>query len=142
MGITSFHRYYEPLLLLLPLVFHRLPGIPGCTVFRFDYRSSVFALNAIPVLLFSYSSLSVNCMAYDDQYYLADAHRYDNEWGVGPASPTGFVWMALAACMFPADELQSGRAAMLISWLLLGVGILLGSTRQTTRTPEKTAFYR
>jgi hypothetical protein len=29
-GITPLHRYYEPL--LLPLVFHRLPGIPGYTV--------------------------------------------------------------------------------------------------------------
>ena len=69
---------------------------------------------------------------------LADVHRYDSE-GV---SATGFIWMALAARMFPADELQSARAAMLVSWLLLGAGILLGPTRPTARTPEKTAFYR
>jgi hypothetical protein len=44
--------------------------------------------------------------------------------------------------MFRADELQSARAAMLISWLLLGAGILLGPTRPTARMPEKTGFYR
>ena len=52
------------------------------------------------------------------------------------------IWMALAARMFPADELQSARAAMLLSWLLLDAGILLGPTRPTARTLEKTAFYR
>jgi hypothetical protein len=31
--------------------------------------------------------------------------------------------------MFPADELQSARTAMLIGWIVLGAGILLGPTR-------------
>jgi hypothetical protein len=111
------------------------------------YRPAVLliALNAISALLFI---LFVNRMAYDDQYHLADVHRYDGEGAsangirahINPASPTGFIWMALAARMFPADELQSARAAIFIGWLLLGAGILLGPTRPTARTPEKTAF--
>jgi hypothetical protein len=80
----------------------------------------LFALNAISALLFI---RFVNRMAYDDQYYLAHVHSYDSEGvsangiraHINPASPTGFIWMALAARMFPADELQSARAAMLIS---------------------------
>jgi hypothetical protein len=113
------------------------------------YRLAVllFALNAISALVFI---LFVNRMAYDDQSYRADLHRYDGEGvsangiraHINPASPTGFIWMALAARMFPADELQSTRAAILIGWPLLGAGILLGPTRPSARTPEKTAFYR
>jgi hypothetical protein len=39
------------------------------------------------------------------------------------------LYLALAARMFPADELQSARTAMLIGWIVLGAGILLGPTR-------------
>jgi Dolichyl-phosphate-mannose-protein mannosyltransferase len=105
------------------------------------YRLAVllFALNAISALLFI---LFINRMAYDDQYNLADVHRYASEGvsannlraHINPAGPTGFIWMAVATRMFPADELQSARAAILISWLLLGAGILRRS--RYTRFPS------
>jgi hypothetical protein len=41
------------------------------------------------------------------------------------AGPTGFVWMVLAARRLPTDELRSARAAVLISWLVLGAVILI-----------------
>ena len=105
------------------------------------YRLAVllFVLNTISALLFI---LFVNRMAYDDQYNFADVHRYASEGvsansiraHINPAGPTGFIWMAVAARMFPADELRSARAAILISWLLLGAGILIGA--RYTRFPS------
>ncbi len=105
------------------------------------YRLAVllFVLNAISALLFI---LFVNRIAYDDQYNLADVHRYASEGAsansirahINPAGPTGFIWMAVAARMFPADELRSARAAILISWLLLGAVILIGT--RYTRFPS------
>jgi hypothetical protein len=74
-------------------------------------------------------------------YYLADVHRYDSQWVSARRTPpalSGWLWRLAT---FPGDE-QSARGAMLISWLLLGAGILLGPTRPTARTPEKAAFYR
>jgi Dolichyl-phosphate-mannose-protein mannosyltransferase len=98
------------------------------------YRLAVllFVLNAISALLFI---LFINHMAYDDQYNLADVHRYASEGlsadsikaHINPAGPTGFVWMAVAVRLFPANELRSARAAILISWLLLGAAILIGA---------------
>ena len=105
------------------------------------YRLAVllFVLNAISALLFI---LLVNRMAYDDQYNLADVHRYASAGvsvdsiraHINPAGPTGFAWMALAARRFPTDELRSARAAILISWLLLGAVILIGA--RYTRFPS------
>jgi hypothetical protein len=98
------------------------------------YRLAVvlFLLNSISALLFI---IFVNHMAYDDTYNLADVHRYAHEGvsvdsiraNINPAGPTGFVWMAQAARFFPADELRSARVAILVSWLFLGAGILIGA---------------
>lgn len=74
-------------------------------------------------------------MAYDDAYNIADVRRYAHQGvsvdsvraNINPAGPTGFVWMALAARLFPADELRGARVGTLISWLLLGAGILIGA---------------
>jgi hypothetical protein len=98
------------------------------------YRLAVllFALNVISALLFI---LFVNHMYYDDQYNLSDVHRYVSEGlsadsikaHINPAGPTGFVWMAAAVRLFPKNELRSARAAILISWLLLGAGVLIGA---------------
>jgi hypothetical protein len=92
----------------------------------------LFALNVISALLFI---VFINHMYYDDQYNLADVHRYASEGfsadsikaHINPAGPTGYVWMAIAARLFPENELRSARAAALISWLLLGAGILIGA---------------
>ena len=107
----------------------------SCRVLTEKYfRLAVFLLgiNAISALLFI---LVVNRMYYDDQDNLADVHRYARE-GVSAGNirahinspgPTAFIWMAVAARAFPSDELRSARAAVLVSWLLLGAGILIGA---------------
>ncbi len=105
------------------------------------YRVAVFlfVINAISALFFI---LFVNRIAYDDHYNITDVHRYARD-GVSAdtirahmnaAGPTSFVWMAGAARMFPANELRSARIAVLISWLLLGAGILIGA--RYTRFPS------
>src|SRR5260370_12023566 len=81
-------------------------------------------------------------MVYDDQYNFADVHRYAHEGvsadsiraQINPAGPTGFVWMALVARSFPTNELRSARAAIPVSWILLGAGILIGA--RYTRFPS------
>jgi len=107
----------------------------------------LFLLNAISALLFI---IFVNRMVYDDQYNLADVHRYAHE-GVSadslraqmnPAGPTGFVWMALVARSFPTNELRSARTAILVSWILLGAVILIIGARYTRRPlPWYAAFF-
>jgi hypothetical protein len=90
----------------------------------------LFLLNAVSALLFI---IFVNRMAYDDAYNLPDVHRYAHQGvsvdsiraNINPAGPTGFIWMALVTHFFPGDELRSARAGILISWLLLGAGILI-----------------
>lgn len=92
----------------------------------------LFALNALSASLFI---CFVNHMYYDDKYNLSDVHRYANEGisansikaHINPAGPTGFVWMAMAVRLFPKNELKSARVAVLISWLLLGGGILVSA---------------
>lgn len=97
------------------------------------YRLAVvlFVINVISALLFI---LFVNRIAYDDHYNITDVHRYARE-GVSAdtirahmnaAGPTSFVWMAAAVRLYPANELRSARISVLISWLLLGAGILIG----------------
>jgi hypothetical protein len=100
------------------------------------YRLAVLllVLNVISALLFI---IFVHGMAYDDRYNLADVHRYASDGlsadtiraHINPAGPTSYVWMAAAARLFPENELRSARAAVLLSWLLLGAGILLGARR-------------
>jgi hypothetical protein len=78
----------------LRLIFARLGS--GNTTDWPSFYSPLFALNAISARLFILFS---NRMAYDDQHYLADVHRYDSEEvsangiraHINPASPTGFV---------------------------------------------------
>ena len=99
----------------------------------------LFVINTLSALLFI---LFVNRIAYDDHYNITDVHRYARD-GVSAATirahmnaagPTSFVWMAGAARMFPASELRSARIAVLISWLFLGAGILIGA--RYTRFPS------
>jgi hypothetical protein len=112
----------------------------------YQLATFLFLLNAISALLFI---LFVNRMAYDDHYNLADVHRYAHEGvsadsiraNINPAGPTGFVWMALGARIFPADELRGARVAILISWLLLGAGILIGARYTTFPSLWYAAFF-
>ncbi len=107
-----------------------------------NYRSLtvlLFILNTLSALLFI---LFVNHVAYDDANHLPDVHRYARE-GVSANSirahinapgPTAYLWMAVAVRMFPGNELRSARAAILVSWLLLGAGILAAA--RYTRFPS------
>ena len=79
--------------------------------------------------------LFVNHTAYDDAFHIPDVHRYAHE-GVSVNSlrahinapgPTAYIWMAMGVRMFPGHELRSARAAILVSWLLLGAGILVAA---------------
>jgi hypothetical protein len=113
----------------------------GDSLKRKYYRLAVllFVINAISALSFI---LLVNRTAYDDLANMRDVRRYASEGvsagsiraHINPAGPTGFIWMAMAVRMFPANELRSARAAVLVSWLLLGAGILIGA--RFTRFPS------
>jgi hypothetical protein len=92
----------------------------------------LFVLNIVSASLFI---ISFNRMVYDDTYNLADVHRYavsgvsvdTIKAHVNPAGPASYAWMAMAARLFPENELRSARAAVLLSWLLIGVVILIGA---------------
>jgi hypothetical protein len=93
---------------------------------------SLFVLNVVSALLFI---LFVNHPAYDDSHHMPDVQRYASE-GVSVSSirthinapgPTAYIWMAMAARMFPGNELRSARVAILVSWLLLGAGIVIAA---------------
>jgi hypothetical protein len=96
-------------------------------------------LNALSVLLFI---ISINHAVYDEGYHLPDVHRYAHE-GVSANSirahinapgPTADLWMAMAVRTFPGDEIRSARVAVLLSWLLLGAGIVAAA--RYTRFPS------
>jgi hypothetical protein len=97
-----------------------------------DAAIFLFVLNVVSALLFI---VFVNRAAYDDLHHMPDVHRYASE-GVSVSSlrthinapgPTAYIWMATAVRIFPGNELRSARAAILVSWLLLGAGILIAA---------------
>ena len=93
---------------------------------------TLFVLNIVSASLFI---ISFNHVVYDDAYNLADVHRYavngvsvdTIKAHVNPAGPSSYIWMAMAARLFPENELRSARAAVFLSWLLIGVVILIGA---------------
>jgi hypothetical protein len=108
--------------------------IPRQKRIRTYYRLTVilFVLNIVSASLFI---ISFNRMVYDDAYNLVDVHRYVTSGvsvdtikaHVNPAGPFSYIWMAMAARIFPENELRSARAAVLLSWLLIGIVILVGA---------------
>ena len=106
----------------------------------------LFVLNVISALMFI---ISYNHMAYDDRYNLTDVHRYaingisvdSIKAHINPAGPTSYIWMAMAVRLFPENELRSARAAILLSWLLLGAMILIGAHRTRFAASWYSAFF-
>src|SRR5947209_6201667 len=77
----------------------------------------------------------VNRPVYDDPYNIFDVHNYATR-GLSvdtllsqrnPPGPTSFLWMAAGVRLLGGDELRNARIANLMSWLLLGAGVLIGA---------------
>ncbi len=89
-------------------------------------------LNAISALLFIGL---VNRPVFDDPNNFPDVHRYASEGvsvntirrHINPTGPTSFIWMAAAVRIFGGNRLRDARVAVLFSWLLLGIGMLIGA---------------
>lgn len=89
-------------------------------------------LNAISALLFIGF---VNRPVFDDPNNFPDVHRYASEGvsvntirrHINPTGPTSFIWMATAVRIFGGNRLRDARVAVLFSWLLLGIGMLIGA---------------
>ena len=92
----------------------------------------VLAFNLISAALFI---AFVNSPVYDDNFNIYDVHSYATKGfsletlasqrnAPGPAS---FVWMAAAVRLIGGNELRDARVGALSSWVLLGIGILLGA---------------
>ena len=104
----------------------------------------VFVLNLISAALFL---AFVNRPVYDDGYNIFDVHNYAAK-GVSLSTlraqrnapgPVSFLWMAAAVRLMGGNELRDARLGALFSWLLLGIGVLVGARdrrRPTRDTPE------
>jgi hypothetical protein len=84
----------------------------------------------------------VNRPVYDDPYNIFDVHNYAvNGLSVAtllthrnPPGPTSFLWMAAGVRLLGRDELRDARIFVLVSWVLLAAGVLVGA--RYTRVPE------
>jgi len=92
----------------------------------------VFVLNLISATLFI---AFVNRPVYDDGFNIFDVSNYAAK-GVSLSTlraqrnapgPGSFLWMAGAVRLVGGDELRDARIGALFSWLLLGMGVLLGA---------------
>jgi hypothetical protein len=92
----------------------------------------VFALNVISAALFIGL---VNRPVYDEPYNIFDVHNYATR-GLSmdtllshrnPPGPTSFLWMATGVRLLGGEELRDARIAVLVSWILLAAGILMGA---------------
>ena len=104
----------------------------------------VFVLNLISAALFL---AFVNRPVYDDGFNIFDVHNYAAK-GVSLSTlraqrnapgPVSFLWMAAAVRLMGGNGLRDARLGALFSWLLLGIGVLVGARdrrRPTRDTPE------
>lgn len=92
----------------------------------------VFTVNALSAILFMFS---VRRPVYDDQFNMFDVHAYATH-GISSTSiraqrnapgPTSFIWMASAVRLIGHDELLDARIAILLSWFLLTIVIMIGA---------------
>jgi hypothetical protein len=105
----------------------------------FRFVVIVFALNVVSAALFIGM---VNRQVYDEPYNIFDVHNYATR-GLSmetllshrnPPGPTGFLWMAAGVRLRGGNELRDARIAILMSWIFLAGGILLGA--RYSRFPE------
>ena len=84
----------------------------------------------------------VHHLAYDDVYNTLDVHNYAVK-GFSRAAlashknapgPLGYAWMTAAVRIIGQDELRDARIGALFSWVLIGVGILVGA--RFSRCPQ------
>lgn len=92
----------------------------------------VFAFNALSAIFFM---VSVRRPVYDDQVNMVDVRAYAAH-GItrsvvraqrNAPGPTSYVWMAAAVRLIGHDDLLDARIAILLSWLLLTVAIIIGA---------------
>jgi hypothetical protein len=92
----------------------------------------LIVLNTVSAVLFI---VFVNRPVFDDPNNYPDVHRYASEGvsvntirhHINPTGPTSFIWMATAVRWFGGNGLRDARAAILFSWLLLTLGVLVGA---------------
>lgn len=84
----------------------------------------------------------INRPVYDDGFNIFDVHNYAAN-GLSldtlrsqrnAPGPTSFIWMAAAVRLIGRNELRDARIGTFLSWLLLGIGVLLGA--RFSRYPE------
>lgn len=94
----------------------------------------VLALNVISAILFI---ALVRRPVYDDIYNITDVHAYAVN-GISSATireqrnapgPGSFIAMSFAVRLLHGDELRDARIAALLSWILLGLFVVLGARR-------------
>ena len=89
-------------------------------------------LNALSAILFIGT---VKRPVFDDANNFPDVHRYASEGvsvrsirqHINPTGPTSFIWMAIAVRLIGKNPLQDARIAVLLSWVLLGIGLFVGA---------------
>jgi len=89
-------------------------------------------LNAFSALLFIGI---VNRPVFDDSNNFPDVSRYAKDGvsvssvrkHINPTGPTSFIWMAIAVRFIGGSSLRDARIAVLLSWLLLGIGLFIGA---------------
>ena len=105
---------------------------PDLTKQYFYAVTLIFGFSALSAILFM---VSVRRPVYDDQFNIFDVHAYADD-GISvatiraqrnPPGPMGFIWMAAAVRLVGHDELLDARMAVLFSWLLLVIGILVAA---------------
>ena len=98
----------------------------------FQLAVALLILNCISGLLFI--SL-VKRPVFDDPNNYPDVERYATQGvnlatlrdHINPTGPTSFIWMAAAVRTLGGDGLRDARLAILLSWVLLGAGLLFGA---------------
>ena len=93
----------------------------------------LFVTNLVSAILFI---SFVKRPVYDELYNMRDVQTYAaNRISVSTlrihknaAAPGSFIWMAAGVRLWGGDELRAARIASLASWLLLGIGILVGGS--------------
>jgi hypothetical protein len=98
------------------------------------FATVVLVLNIFSALLFI---ATVRKPVYDDSTNFRDVHRYASEGAtlqsirahVNPTGPGSFLWMAAGIRLLGGDEIRDARLAVLASWLILGIGILIAADR-------------